>query len=245
MVIIHCKNCGEIIKSRYSKRKFCSRKCVFEYRTGKTYEEIGYKTDTIKNMKKDLIKRNKSKKMKDIVSKSHKGMKFSEESKERMRQSQMGNQNNPNIRNYPLSCKGKTNIEIYGKERAEEIRIKQISAQRISRRKYCKEHNQPSDKVHTVLTTYENGKVVRYIGIIKRKRPIDSRCEVCEVIDKTKYLAYHHWGKIEKSPKVTCGIWTCRRCHRIIEYWSQEKYLIAFLKYLKRKEEIERELGDN
>lgn len=242
MFNIVCKYCNKTFQSRYSKRKFCSQACVHKWRTGKTYEEIGYPRLVAINMRRKLVKRNKSTEMRNYNSKKFSGRQLSAEWIEKIRQAEMGNTNNPNIKDFPISNRGKTNEEIYGKEKAEEIFKRQSDSQKISRRKYCEEHGQPSDKIHTTLTTIENGKIIRYIGVAKRKRPIDKKCEVCNKMDETEYLAYHHWGKVEPGPKVTPGIWACRNCHRLIEYNEQERYKQLFVKYLEKKKNIEKEL---
>lgn len=96
----------------------------------------------------------------------------------------------------------------------------------------------------TRLATVENGEPITYKNVIKRPKPVDKKCEVCGKVHGKGHLDYHHWGKIEKAPKVTPGIWVGNKCHVIIEYNEQEYASMIFTKYLEKKNKIIKELGD-
>jgi len=89
-----------------------------------------------------------------------------------------------------------------------------------------------------------NGQGVR---TIKRPYPKNNKCKVCQKVPtyKKKFLVYHHWGDIEvNNGKMTCGIWVCINCHRLIEYNENEKYKDRINRYHSLREQINVEVEE-
>jgi hypothetical protein len=87
---------------------------------------------------------------------------------------------------------------------------------------------------NSVLRTIINGE----IKVITRlqKRSYTNYCEICLKSQENK-LAYHHWD--DNNPSL--GIWSCIKCHGLAEAVDIEGYQQRIERYLKLKEQIEKE----
>ncbi len=105
---------------------------------------------------------------------------------------------------------------------------------------YGKKYRKKINLTETMLSTTKDGRPIQYKNIVKRPKPKDNKCEICQGKLEIGY-AYHHW-KIIKN--IVYGIWVDRKCHTIIEINEQEKAKQIYKKYLEMKKQITYELEE-
>jgi len=138
-----CKHCNNKFQTSYSKREFCSRACVSNWRKGRTWEELfGYKKakrmKSVRSKETHFHKYNKKRigksleqiygkkkaiNIKDKISKTTKGKTF-EERLGLERGKKYRKRNGKQMSKISKSNMGKTWEEIYGVEKSKEIKKK-------------------------------------------------------------------------------------------------------------------------